>query len=206
MKLLLHPLVMPVYTLALYMEIERQSYVINYTVAFGSVVMLILLMLLSEITFRSQHKYSSPFANVESKAMPRITMALSVAIVLTTITFVITSTKPYTWGAKYILIIYILPSLFNIFSGAAAGQISKRLDNTFAAKSNAAPPAFIGALSGFTIMIGYKTGIDSFWTFVITLLMFTLQSASADRTINKPQIIWYTAGLMQSAAILYFCE
>jgi hypothetical protein len=61
-------------------------------------------------------------------------------------------------------------------------------------------------LSGFTIMIGYKTGIDSFWTFVITLLMFTLQSASADRTINKPQIIWYTAGLMQSAAILYFCE
>ena len=205
MKLLLHPLAMPIYTFALYLEIERQSYVVNYIAALVAEGMLLLLMLLSDRMLQTQKKSGSPLVNVQSAAGARVAMAVSNTIVFVTITFIIKRMGLYTWGSPYILLIYIVPSWLNIISGAAAAQISGRLASSFAAKSNAAPSAFIGALSGFTIMIGYKTGTDTFWPFVITLLMFTLSAMfpyNDTETRHSHQIYWYITGAAQAVAIM----
>jgi len=206
MKLLLHPLAMPIYTFALYLEIERQSYVVNYVSAIVAEAMLLLLMLLSDRMLQTPQKDGSPLVNVRSTAGARIAMAISNTIVFVTITFIIKRMGLYTWGSPYTLLIYIVPTWLNIFSGAATEQISARLSRSFAAQGNAAPSAFIGALSGFTIMIGYKTGTDTFWPFVITLLMFTLSAMfpyNDTETRHNHQIYWYIAGAAQAVAIMH---
>ena len=49
MKLLLHPLVMPIYTLALYYEIERQSYVVDYAKVIWLEVIQLMYILLKQM-------------------------------------------------------------------------------------------------------------------------------------------------------------
>ncbi len=209
MKLLLHPLAMPIYTYALFMEIERQSYVFHYMSAIVAAIILLLLFVLADRMTRVPKQCGSPMVNIQSPLVPRIAIAISITISLVVITFIIKSMNLYTWGSQYILLIYILPAMLNIISGAATAQISERLSHTFAAKGNAAPPAFIGALSGFTIMIGYKTGIDTFWSFVISLLMFTISTMidnNDHETKSNHHFYWYAAGAAQAVAILYLVK
>ncbi|MCR5456276.1 MAG: hypothetical protein K6F33_14945 [Bacteroidales bacterium] len=207
MKLLLHPLAMPIYTYALFMEIERQSYVFHYMSAIVAEIILLILFIMSDRIIRIPKQGGSPLVNIQSPIGARIAIAISITITLVTVTLIIQRMSLYTWGSQYILLIYIMPAILNIMSGAATVQISTRLAKTFAAQGNAAPPAFIGALSGFTIMMGYKTGIDTFWAFVISLLMFTLSTmtyTSDSETKSNHHFYWYVAGAAQAAAILYF--
>lgn len=206
MKLLLHPLAMPIYTFALFMEIERQSYVIKYETAIIAFLMLLTLMILTDQILKKNSQEGSPLVNIQSPLGPRIAIAASITTTLIATTFIIKKMGLYTWGSQYILLIYIIPAILNITSGAATAQISERLSQTFTAKNNAAPGAFAGALSGFTIMIGYKTGTDTFWAFVITLIIHTLSTITYENKNEqtyKHQTIWYIAGATQAAAIMY---
>ena len=207
MKLLLHPLMMPIYTFVLYLEIERQSYVVDYKAMILQQVLLLSAMICASLlpTWRTQIK--SPLVNIHATISARIIAAIALALVLVTSTIAILAYRTNTWGATYILTIFLLPTFINIISGDAAVQISQRLANTFLAQSNAAPTSYIGALSGFTIMIGYKTSADTFWPFVISLLMIALYTTfiyddDNEQPSRAPQMYWYAIGMAQAVLLM----
>ena len=207
LRLLLHPLVMPIYTFALYLEIERQSYVVDYKIMIIQQVLLLAAMVCASLlpTWRTQMK--SPLVNIHATIGSRIIAAIALTIVFTTSTLAINAYRTNTWGAPFILTIFIFPTLVNIMSGEAAAHISRRLANTFLARSNAAPPAYIGALSGFSIIIGIKTSSDTFWPFVISLLMIALQATfhkddGETPPSHAPQMYWYAIGLAQAVLLM----
>jgi len=198
---------MPLYTFALFLELERQAYVVDYKIAIGAQLMLLSLLILSGLSIRAPRQIGAPLVSIHSPRAARIAIAASLVIVFGATTLIISAMGAYTWGSRYILIIYIIPTILNIISGDAAGQTMPRLTETLISQSNAAPPAYLGALSGFTIIIGHKTGYDTFWPFVITLLMFTLHATfCTDHTERSPQsqLLWYVTGAAQAAAIMYF--
>ena len=208
MKLLLHPLVMPLYAFLLYMEIERQSYVFDY-----KAVLWLTLMLAASFACVHQLTYQrnegrSPLTDLHSSLTVRIINAAALLVIIGVTTFSIIALRTYTWGARHVLTIFILPTLLNIISGDATARFSSRLAKTFFAKCNAAPSTFIGAFSAFTIIVGSKTGIDTFWPFVITLLMMALRAtfinSDDDGTTNDTaaQIYWYAIGIIQAVALM----
>lgn len=208
MKLLLHPLMMPLYTFLLYMEIERQSYVINYKTALIVLLIGIILTLLAALIIRKICG-KMPFVDVNSSIKDNIKAYLIIVVVNLIITIGIYAINTCTWGVRFITEIYLLPLYINTLSGNSASQLSEKLSQTFFSKCTAAPPASIGALSGYTIIIGYKTCADTFWPFVITLLMITLQATynnmpPDDETPqnNTGQIFWFIFGAAQAVTLM----
>ena len=208
LKLLLHPLVMPIYTLALYYEIERQSYVVDYAKVIWLEVMLMLSMICINFLTYQHTDGKSPLTDIHSSLSARIINATTLIIIYAITTFSIYAYRPYTRGYIHVMMIYVIPTLLNIFSGDAASKISNRLASTFFSRCNAAPPAFIGALSGFTIMIGYKTSADTFWPFIISLLMMALHATFCNyndedsKSNAAPQLYWYAIGIMQAVILM----
>ena len=208
MKLLLHPLAIPLYTFLLYMEIERQSYVVDYMSVIWLLALLLLSMLCANMLPYWSTQGKSPLVDVHSPILAKTVTAVAMIISFVTATIAINALGTYTKGAKAILPIYIFPTILNIMSGDAAARIAPRLSGTLVAKCNAAPASFIGALSGFTIMIGYKTSTDTFWPFVISLLMIalraTLHKTDDENTpqTNTAQLTWYIIGIAQAVALM----
>ncbi len=202
---------MPIYTFMLYLEIERQSYVVDYKMMIIQQVLLLSAMVCSNLLSYRRTQGKSPLTDIHSPISAKITTAIALIIVFVTSTLSINTLRTNTWGDTYILAIFIIPTLLNIVSGDAAAQISQKLSDTFITKSNAAPPAYIGALSGYTIIIGYKTTADTFWPFVISLLMMALHATfchDTDHDNNSnaaPQLYWYAIGIVQATAIM-FCD
>ena len=208
MKLLLHPLAMPLYTFLLYMEIERQSYVVDYTSVIWLLASLLLSLLLANLLTYWNMQGKSTLTDIHSPISAKIITAVAILISFAAATFALVALGTYTKGAKAVLMIFVLPTLLNITSGDAAARMLPRLSGTFVARSNAAPASFIGALSGFTIMIGYKTSADTFWPFVISLLMIALHTTlhkTDDENMprsNAAQLYWYTIGITQAVALM----
>ena len=216
MKLLLHPLAMPIYTFALYLEIERQSYVVDYISMIWLQASLLTMMLLVCYLSCRNFKDQSPLLNIHSTPLAKVILAIAMTAVYLFITFCFVVKRTNTWGASFTLLIYVIPTWLNIISGDAAARMFPSASDSFFARCNAAPPAYIGALSGYTIMIGYKTSADTFWPFVISLLMITLYatfcSKPADDTDNTdkntppsaaPQLYWYGIGIAQTVFLMY---
>ena len=203
---------MPLYTFVLYLEIERQSYVVDYKAMIIQQVLLLAAMICASLLPYRRTNGKCPLTDIHSPISAKIITAIALIILFVTTTLAIRAYRTYTWGASFILTIYILPTLLNIASGDAAAQISQRLADTFVAKCNAAPPAYIGALSAFTIIIGYKTSADTFWPFVISLLMIALYATfhkdddetPSDETQphHAPLIYWYGIGMVQATLLM----
>ena len=195
----------------LYLEIERQSYVVNYTVMIIQQVLLLSAMVCANLLSYRRTQGKSPLIDIHSPISAKITTAIALTLVFVTTTLSINAARTNTWGATFILTIYIIPTLLNIISGDAAAQISQKLSGSFLTKCNAAPAAYIGALSAYTIIIGYKTTADTFWPFVISLLMIALHATfcrnSDDETNSNTsyQLYWYAIGIIQATAIM-FCD
>ena len=199
---------MIIYAYALYMEIERQSYVLNYKEVLWLLGLLTASFISLHYVTHQRADGHPPLTDVHSPLKVKIINTTLLILVLSATTFSIIALRTYTWGAKYVLTIFILPALLNIMSGDATAAISTRLSKTFVAKCNAAPPTFIGALSAFIIMTGYKTGIDTFWPFAISLLMMALRAtfinSDDDQTPNSTaaQLYWYAIGIIQATALM----
>lgn len=181
MKKLLHPFLIPFYTFAFFMELERQSYSINI------IIMLLILgsaicataasaMFSREIGRRSADEHD-PLTDPEAGLRMRITMAAFLALCYGAETYMLTHPEfTYNWGARYIFAIYIIPAILNIFSGNGLKAISPRLSESAIAQMCLAPYTFIGSASGFVIMVGHKTSTDTTLPFIIALVLFTLMA------------------------------
>lgn len=189
-NILTHPLSIPVYTYALFVEMERQSYVLNAAQLLMALMLVIFMvlghMLISDI---NKGKTDSSLSLPESsKTKKTISVAiLSTAFILTTLTALF-YVPFYTWGAYLVFAIFILPSLL-MLSG-----------KTLLSAGNC------GAMSGFTIVIGYKTSTDTFWPFVISLFIFTITvylNTGKNNTSFSNQAIAYAAGILQAIFIMF---
>jgi hypothetical protein len=208
MKRLLHPLAMPFYSFALFIELERQSYSIQFAPVAMLVVMMVCMIMLAILivqnTTKSESKTKSTLSNNDATIASKITEASLLSVAYIVATYQITQHLSfYTWGAHCIYITYILPTWLNILSGKSLSTLKPNMQGKYPSDNNIAPPAYIGTLTGFTIMIGHKTSADTFWPFTISLLLFTLWATFCNKTKLSHSIYSYLLGTTQSILIMY---
>ena len=207
-----HPLMIPFYAFWLMMEIERQSYSLDLLKnAMLLLVMFIVIVLYPYIfKFNFSFKSTDGLEDIEADFRTRITFALYLSVFYVVFSVLINhlSTQHdcfYTWGFKCVFYIFLCPLWVNIFSGNAFKQIFPKHQNLFLGNINVAPGAFVGALSGLILMLGYNEGLDTFWPFIISLLIF---GASGMYYVSKYSqrfsfhFYAYLFGFLQSAIIV----
>ncbi|MBQ9213500.1 MAG: hypothetical protein IJ150_06140 [Bacteroidales bacterium] len=208
MKLLIHPLIMPFYAFCLMCEMERQSYATDLSkTIYMTIFVFIVFVLFPFITkFQFSPKHPDGLWDIESDFRTRLQYALILSAGYLGLTWAVEEMGFFnTTGYKNIFTVFITPLVLNIFSGEGFRQCFPQKENFFLTKFNIAQPTFIGALSGFCLLIGYKAGTDTFWPFVISLLIFTLSAIYCiDKRQEKYQhhIYGLLFGCTQAAIIL----
>lgn len=104
MKRLLHPLAMPFYSFALFIELERQSYSIQFAPVAMLVVMMVCMIMLAILivqnTTKSESKTKSTLSNNDATIASKITEASLLSVAYIVATYQITQHLSfYTWGA-----------------------------------------------------------------------------------------------------------
>ncbi len=161
------------------MGIERQSYVIDYTKILVQYGMVIAIAIISLFTMRMEKMQT---------LKERITAATCMVAAYIGAAYVLQmpGLGLYTWGVIYTMIIYIIPTIILTFCDSA-------------------PAAHIGALAGYAAIVGFKTGTDTFWPFVITLLMLALHSTFTtpnDQKHLKSDLLFFIIGIAQAIGIM----
>ncbi|MCQ2251570.1 MAG: hypothetical protein MJZ66_10755 [Bacteroidales bacterium] len=181
MRFLTHPAMIPLLSYAFIIELERQSYSINISyvlmiVAYAGAMLWICDFFVNRMC-RKADTVNRPLTHYLTPLKPRLLVAAMFTVIFTCLTVATQRVEYiYTWGDKYIFSLFILPTWMNVLSGEGIRTLIPSTSDTFIAKTNIAPAAYIGALSALVIMVGYKTGNDTFWPFVITLMLFTLEA------------------------------
>ncbi|MBQ3657685.1 MAG: hypothetical protein II956_12710 [Bacteroidales bacterium] len=161
MKLLFHPLIIPFYAFCLMCEMERQSYSPDLSRTLYMVVFVFtVFVLFPHITkFQFSIKKTDALWDIEADTKTKIQYACILTGGYLAVSYMLESVEFFnTAGAENIFTVFIIPLWLNVIP----------------AKTNYAAPLFIGALSGFILIIGYKAGTDTFWPFVISLLIFSV--------------------------------
>lgn len=191
MKLLIHPLIIPFYAFCLMYEMERQTYAPDLT---ASVYMTLFIFTVFVIfPFVTKFQFSMQKADALWDKDTDIKTRVQYACILTggylAASYMLESIEFFnTAGAENIFTVFILPLWLNVFP----------------AKENYAAPLFTGSLSGLVPVIGYKAGTDTFWPFVISLLIFSLCAMyriDKDNAKFSHQIYGFLLGAGQAAAI-----
>jgi hypothetical protein len=109
-----------------------------------------------------------------------------------------------TAGGENIFTVFIIPLWLNVLSAGGFREVFPKRKKCFLAKLNSAPPVFSGALSGFVLMTGYRSGTDTFWPFVISLLIFSFGAMyGIDKREEKFQhhVYGFFIGVIQSFGV-----
>ncbi len=201
----------PLLSYAFIIELERQSYSINLSyvlmiVAYAGAMLWICDFFVNRMC-RKANTINRPLTHYLTPIRPRILVASVFTVIYAFLTMATNHVEYiYTWGGKYIFSLFILPTWMNIFSGRGISTIMPSTENTFIAKTNIAPEAYIGSLSALVINVGYKTGNDTFWPFVITLMLFTLEAFFSMRESGvgfRGPIFCYLLGIIQAFIIMF---
>ncbi|MBQ3691165.1 MAG: hypothetical protein II937_15050 [Bacteroidales bacterium] len=212
MKFFIHPLIIPFYAFCLMTEFERQSYSLDITAMIQLMLVMFLTLVLFPYLTKFQFSFSKPDAlwDIAAGFQVRLHYALGLTIFYLVLSYMIDYIKFFnTWGSKYIFVVYVLPVWINIFSGAGFLHFFKKWPRCFLAKVNFAQSAYFGALCGFIVIFGYKAAIDTFWPFVIALLLFSISSMYLiNNRLQKfsHHLYCYVLGLIQAVIILVLCQ
>ncbi|MEE3447754.1 MAG: hypothetical protein VZQ51_03985 [Bacteroidales bacterium] len=191
MKLLIHPLIIPFYAFCLMYELERQTYAPDLTAAVYMSLFIFTVFVI--FPYVSKFQFSAKKADALWDTDADIRTRIQYACILTggylAASYMLESIEFFnTMGAENIFTVFILPLWLNVFS----------------AKDNYAASLFSGSLSGLIPVIGYKAGTDTFWPFVISLLIFSLSTMyriDKEKAKFSHSIYGFFIGATQAAAI-----
>jgi len=211
MRILTHPAMIPILAYAFIIELERQSYSINLSyvlmiIAYAAAMLWICDFFVNRMC-RKNNTENHPLTHYLTPLKPRILVAAAFTLIFACLTIATQKVEYiYTWGDKFIFSLFIVPTWLNVMSGEGIKRIIPSAGNTFISKINVAPSGYIGTLSALVINVGYKTGIDTFWPFVITLLLFTLEAFFSMRQSGvgfRGPIFCYLIGFAQAIIIMF---
>ena len=207
MKILIHPLIIPFYAFCLMCEIERQSYALE---PWKTLYMLLFVLAVSVVfpyltRFQFSDKKPDALWDTSAGLKSRLQYAFILTATYMVFSYMIEETDFFNAASKIPLFsVFIIPLWLNVLSGGGFLKIFPKRGNFFFAKINLAQPTFSGSLSVFVLMTGYKEGIDTFWPFVISLLIFSAASSYRITRENEQfshHLYGFSFGAVQTAVL-----
>lgn len=228
MKFFIHPLIIPFYSFCLMAELERQSYAIAIKpllIMLGVMfVVLVLYPYFTRFSFgagKDEVRYDGLFdvdASLRTRAIYAFTLTSFYIAYAFMVDYISNMGSEFgssiyanfqLWGYKYLFYLFLAPLWVNLLSGKGFVTIFPKYENFFLAKINVAPSAYIGTMAGLILMLGYRSGNDTFWPFVIALWLFAFSCMyHVNKNFQRFSYHSYSFlfGIVQAVLILSFCK
>ena len=207
----IHPLIIPIYAFAFYIELERQSYSIDLIPV---LIIIAMTAILSWITMRISREAChnngndlDPLTNINAGIKPRLIVATGLTIAyISAHLMCIRMQTAYNWGISLVFPIFIIPTWINVLSGRGLQNLMPGMEGKFPANICLAPASYLGTLSAFTIILGHKNSADTFILFTITMLLTAIEAHHhmARHNGRLSHILYgYLIGIIPSIIIMF---